>query len=79
MLCTNIYNSGKLKILNFSKKHSDRETVFKPHQLTSYPWHTAYNWNIKCQKCAGMGLNGFIFKKIIKNYAENMKKIVGAV
>ena len=25
-----------------------------------------------------MGLNGFIFKKIIKNYAENMKKIVGA-
>ena len=41
--------------------------------------HTAYNWNIKCQKCAGMGLNGFIFRKIIKNYAENMKKIVGAV
>ena len=41
--------------------------------------HTAYNWNIKCQTCAGMGLNGFIFKKIIKNYAENMKKIVGAV
>ena len=33
----------------------------------------------KCQKCTGMGLNGFIFKKIIKNYAENMKKIVGAV
>ena len=32
-----------------------------------------------CQKCEGMGLNGFVFKKIIKNDAENMKKIVGAV
>ena len=26
-----------------------------------------------------MGLNDFILKKINKNYAENMKKIVGAV
>ena len=41
--------------------------------------HTAYNWNNKSQKCAGMGLNGFIFKKINKNYAESMKKIMGAV
>ena len=38
--------------------------------------HTAYSYSNKCQKCAGMGLNGFIFKKINKNYAENMKKIV---
>ena len=25
--------------------------------------HTTYSWNIKWKKCAGMGLNGFIFKK----------------
>ena len=23
--------------------------------------HSAYSWNIKCQKCVGIGLNGFIF------------------
>ena len=28
--------------------------------------HAAYSYNIKCQKCAGMGLNGFIFKMKIK-------------
>ena len=42
--------------------------------------HTTYSWNIKLQKCAGMGLNGFIFKKINEN--ENIKtkkKILGAV
>jgi hypothetical protein len=32
-----------------------------------------------CQKCEGMGLNGFISKEFKTNYAENMKKIVGAV
>ena len=25
--------------------------------------HTTYSWNNKWRKCAGMGLNGFIFKK----------------
>ena len=29
--------------------------------------HTTYSWNIKWQKCAGMGLNGFIFKKVNEN------------
>ena len=29
--------------------------------------HTTYSWNIKWQKCAGMGVNGFIFKKINEN------------
>ena len=29
--------------------------------------HTTYSSNIKWQKCAGMGLNGFIFKKINEN------------
>ena len=33
--------------------------------------HTTYGWNIKYQKCAGMGLNGFTLKKINEN--ENMK------
>ena len=51
----------------------------KEFMFVYFSEHTAYSSNIKCQKCAGMGLNGFIFKKINKNYAENMKKIVGAV
>ena len=25
--------------------------------------HTTYSWNIKWQKCTGMGFNGFVFKK----------------
>ena len=29
--------------------------------------HTTYSWNIKWQKCAGMGLDGFIFRKINEN------------
>ena len=42
--------------------------------------HTTYSWNIKWQKCAPMGLNGFIFKKINKNKNIKMiKKILGAV
>ena len=36
--------------------------------------HTAYSWNNKCQKCAGMGLNGFIFRKINKKYNTKEKK-----
>ena len=32
-----------------------------------------------CQKCEGMGLNGFISKEFKNMYAKNMKKIVGAV
>ena len=31
------------------------------------PTHTTYSWNIKWQKCEGMGLNDFIFKKINEN------------
>ena len=34
--------------------------------------HTTYSWNIKWQKCAGMGLNGFTFKNLFKY------KILGA-
>ena len=29
--------------------------------------HPTYSWNIKCQKCSDMGLNGFIFEKIDEN------------
>ena len=35
-------------------------------------WHTTYSWNIKWQKCAGMGLNGFIFENM--NWNVKMKK-----
>ena len=30
----------------------------------SHAHHSTYSWNIKWQKCARMGLNGFIFKKL---------------
>ena len=30
-------------------------------------YNSTYSWNIKWQKCARMGLNGFIFKKINEN------------
>ena len=38
-------------------------------------FHTTYSWNIKWQKCEGMGLNGFIFKKRneIKVLKQNKK------
>ena len=35
--------------------------------------------NNKCQKCAGMGFNGFLFKKINKKKNIKEKKIPGAV
>ena len=35
--------------------------------------HTTYSWNIKWQKCAGIGLNGFILKK---NWNEMKIKIL---
>ena len=39
-------------------------------------WHTTYSWNIKWQKCVGMGLNGFISRKINQN--QNTKKNPGS-
>ena len=55
---------------------------FKGCQLSTYlrttnaKWglHTTYSWNIKQQKCAGMGLNGFIFKKINGNGSIKTKQ-----
>ena len=42
--------------------------------------HSAYSWNIKWQKCARMGVTGFILKKINKNENIKMKKkILGAI
>ena len=43
-------------------------TIDRYMRGVSYLWqhmrvHTTYSWNIKWQKCAGMDLNGFIFKK----------------
>ena len=47
-------------------------------RTTNAKWglHTTYSWNIKWQKCAGIGLNGFILEKINENVKE--KKILGA-
>ena len=40
--------------------------------------HTTYSWNIKWQKCAHMGLNGFVLKKQIKIKTLKRKKIPGS-
>ena len=40
----------------FSKLEIDKKTKHVPYYLTI---HTTYSSNIKWQKCAGMGLNGF--------------------
>ena len=39
--------------------------------------HTTYSWNIKWQKCVRMGLNGFIFKKLMKIKILKRKKNPG--
>jgi hypothetical protein len=36
--------------------------------------HTTYIKNNNHEKCAGIGLNGFIFKKMNKKYCINKKK-----
>ena len=41
---------------------------FKIYQQIST--HPTYSKNIKCQNCAGMVLNGFIFKRIDQNVKE---------
>ena len=52
--------------------HKERTVYHVRERRFISPWckqpiHTTYSWNIKWQKCAGMGLNGFIFKKINEN------------
>ena len=39
-------------------------TVPKNLWLAFLGVHNAYSWNNKCQKCVGMGLNGFLSEKI---------------
>ena len=34
------------------------------YSYTAQPCHTTYSWNIKWQKCARMGLNGFHIRKV---------------
>ena len=51
------------------------EWSWRKHQpLKMYTSHSTYSWNIKWQKCARMGLNGFIFKKINENLKIKTKK-----
>ena len=38
---------------------------FMDYEIVGF--HTTYSWNIKWQKCAGMDLNGCIFKKMNEN------------
>ena len=49
-------------------------------RISLFIFHTTYSWNIKWQKWAGMGLNGFIIKKKqIKIIMLKRKKTLGAV
>ena len=41
--------------------------------------HSAYSWNIKWQKCARMGLNGFHIKWMISTHCNWKNQILGAV
>ena len=50
------------KLLPFLAQKAARIAVRMPS--VTYSQQTTYSWSIKCQKCAGMGLNGFISKKI---------------
>ena len=67
-------NNFRNKILFFKQKKKQEnhcylkieENIFGPDNWQQEP-HSAYRKNIKCQKCAGMGLNGFILKKINEN------------
>ena len=43
------------------------------------PYHTAYSWNIMCQKWEGDCGLWFPNEIILKKYAESLKKIMGAV
>ena len=50
-------------------------------KLISANWivlHTTYKQNNNHEKCAGIGLNGFIFKWINKKYYINEKKNPGS-
>ena len=43
---------------------SENPQKYHKELLCAKTRHSAYRWNIKCQKCSEMGLNGFISKKI---------------
>ena len=52
--------------------------MYNLQMFTLQPRHTTYRKNIKNEKCAGIGLNGFIFQKINKKYCINEKKDPGS-
>ena len=51
-----------------------------PSRFLAYVTHYLPTAKIfKWQKCARMGLNGFVFKKLNKNRNIRMNKILGAI
>ena len=54
--------------VSFSWKIGITNITLEIFRSWSVAMHTTYSWNIKWQKCAGMGLNGFIYKKIKLKY-----------
>ena len=73
-----MWNPSRIFPLKHKHKCSERsifQTFWKVHCCTKslffefetyllWLLHSTYSWNIKRQKCARMGLNGFISKKI---------------
>ena len=57
-----LFGSDNVTVQEFVNPHNHHF-----HSVQVKILHTTYSWNIKRQKCAGMGLNGFIFKKISEN------------
>ena len=54
-----LFGSDNVTVQEFVNPHNHHF-----HSVQVKILHTTYSWNIKWQKCVGMSLNGFIFKKI---------------
>ena len=52
------------------------ELLYFPKKPTNFvnTYHSAYRQNIKCQKCTGMGLNGFHIKQVDIRHTGQLKK-----
>ena len=65
-------NSTDIRIMCWTslKGWEQRPRYWGVGQNFQFAGHTAYSWNIKCQKYAGMGLDGFVFKLDLFLYYE---------
>ena len=88
-ICSEIEKSHKTLANNFQMKSALASVNFLLFSLTKLTscsllkfectWHTAYSWNIMCQKWEGNCGLWVLNEMILKKYAESLKKIMGAV